>query len=272
MNTVTTRSMTADLAPLEIPGPIAHVPSLDELRDLTDVPDRRVIFRGVDWAFYEELVDAIPAYVPIHVDYDGKDLEVMSIGWDHEIAKKLLGRIAETAAEEFNIPYLPAGQTTWKRSEIARGLEADECYFFLPEKLAADRAALGRHSQNIAEFPNPDLAIEVDISRPEVDRSGIYAALSVAEVWRFEGDQVIIERLTPQGTYAAVESSGFLPLRAEEIRHWIIEEDWTDMLDWVKRLRAEMKKKARRLARAARRRGARGVGAVRFPFGCGERL
>ena len=255
MSTMTTPPIPADLTPLEIPGPVARVPSLDRLYELTAVPDRRVVFRGVDWAFYEELVDSIPESTCIHVDYDGRDLEVTSIGREHEIAKKLMGRIAETAAEELNIPYLPAGQTTWKRPEISRGLEADECYFFLPKKLAADRAALERHSKNIADYPNPDLAIEVDISRPEVDRAGIYAALKVPEIWRLEGDQVIIERLTPQGTYASVDSSGFLPLRAEEIRHWVVEEDWRDFLGWLRRLRAEMKKKAQRLARAERRRG-----------------
>jgi hypothetical protein len=52
----------------------------------------------------------------------------------------------------------------------------------------------------------------------------------------------------------AVEASGFLPLRAEEIRHWVVEEDWRDMPAWTRRLREEMKKKARRLDRAARRR------------------
>jgi Uma2 family endonuclease len=222
---------------------MTHVPSLDELCRLTAVPEQRVVYRNVDWAFYEQLVDSIPAGVHIHVDYDGKDLEVMATGWDHEIAKKLMSRIAETTAEELDIPYLPAGQTTWKRPEIARGLEADECYYFLPEKLAADKAAWERGSKDIADYPNPDLAIEVDISRPQVDRAGIYAALRVTEVWRFDGDQVIIERLTPGGTYAAVESSGFLPLRAEEIRHWIVEEDWRDMLAWVRRLRAEIRRK-----------------------------
>ena len=47
-------------------------------------------------------------------------------------------------------------------------------------------------------FPSPDLAIEIDISPPKVDRPGIYAALGVAEVWRFDGDVAVIERLTPE--------------------------------------------------------------------------
>jgi Uma2 family endonuclease len=255
MRTATMPTRMAPPPPLEIPSAAAGVPPLEALRWLTSVPEQRVVIHGVDWNFYEALVDSIPESANLHVDYDGRDLEVMAIGREHEITKKLLSRVAETAAEEFNIRYLPAGQTTWKRPELARGLEADECYYFLPEKLTADQAALERHSQDIADYPNPDLAIEVDISPPEVDRAGIYSALRVAEIWRLAGDRVIIERLTPQGTYVAVDRSGFLPLRAEEIRHWIFEEDWSDMPAWVRRLRAEMQKQARRLNRGTGRRG-----------------
>jgi len=57
MSTATTPTTMAAPAPLEMPGPIAHVPSLDKLYQLTAVPDQRVVFRGVAWDFYERLVD-----------------------------------------------------------------------------------------------------------------------------------------------------------------------------------------------------------------------
>jgi Uma2 family endonuclease len=156
----------------------------------------------------------------------------------HETLKRMLGRFVETMAEALGIPYRDAGETTWKRPEIARGLEADDCYYFLAEKIAQDDAASERGSMDIADYPNPDLAIEVDISSPQVDRAGIYAALRVSEIWRLEGDRVIIERLTPEGTYEPVDARGFLPVRAEEIRQWIIEEDLRDRSAWLRRLRA----------------------------------
>ncbi len=58
------------------------MPTLEELERLTAVPERRVVYRGVDWSFYERLVDSIPERTNIHVDYDGKDLEVMGKGLD----------------------------------------------------------------------------------------------------------------------------------------------------------------------------------------------
>jgi Uma2 family endonuclease len=241
-------------APLEIPGPFAHVPSLDELDLLTEIPERRVVFRHVDWAFYVELADSIPEWSNIHVEYDGKDLEIRSLGRRHGKRSNLLGQFVEVVSQEFSIPYSSLEDTTWKRPETTRGLQSDKCYYFLPEKLAADAEALGRDSDEIADYPNADLAIEVDISRPQVDRAGIYAALRITEVWRLDVDELIIERLTAEGTDVAVDSSGFLPIQASEVRRWVVEEDSSDESAWVRRLRVEMKKKAGRLARTARRR------------------
>ena len=199
----TRRHMTHRAGPpaLEIAGPVTRVPSLEELERLTAIPDRRVVYRGVDWAFYDRLVDSIPESSNIHVDYDGKDLEVMGKRRRHERSLRRLRKLVEVVAEESGIDYSGGGTTTWKRPELARGLEADECYYFLPEKIAADAAALERGSDDIADYPNPDLAIEVDLSPPQVDRAGIYAALRVAEVWRFDGRTVVIDRLTADGTY-----------------------------------------------------------------------
>jgi len=239
MSTTTTRQPIPSA--LEVPNTSSGVPSLDEIRRLTAVPERRVVFRDVDWSFYEQLVDSIPESSPIHVDYDGKDLEVMGKNRQHGKFLDLLGQVVQVIAEELAIPYSSVADTTWKRREMLRGLEADKSYYFLPEKLAADAAALKRRSDDIADYPNPDLAIEVDISPPQVDRAGIYAALGVAEVWRFDGDELVIERLTAEGTYAAVDESGFLPVRTEDVRRWVVEEDTQDESAWARRLRTEIR-------------------------------
>ena len=75
----------------------------------------------------------------------------------------------------------------------------------------------------LTEYPNPDLAIEVDVSPSKSIAEAIYAALRVAEVWRFDGasDQVVIERLSDDGTYRIVDASSFLPVSAEELTRWV---------------------------------------------------
>ncbi len=237
----TTKTPTTVPVPRNGPAAASGVPSLDKIYELTAVPDDRVLFQNVDWSFYERLVDSIPESSNIHVDYDGKDIEIMSKGKRHERYNKLLGRFVDVVTEELDIACEPLGETTWKRVITSRGLEADQCYYFLPEKLEIDAAASQVGSDDIADYPNPDLAIEVDISPPRVDRAGIYAALKVAEVWRFDGRELVIERLTPEGTYVPVEASQFLPVRAEEVRRWVVEEDSRNQSAWARRLRAEIR-------------------------------
>jgi len=250
MSSATTDPTVAPSPPT--PDSPRSLPTLEQLYQWTCEPDQRVVIRGVDWTFYEQLVDSIPEGASIHVGYDGKDLEIMSLSLLHDDAKGLLGRVVEIAAEECEIRFKSAGQTTWKRPDVARGFEADECYFFGIDKLAAVAEAKARRSKNIADYPNPDLAIEVDISPPKIDRSGIHAALHIAEVWRFEGEgeQVVIERLGEDGSYYAVEASAFLAIRAEEVRRWVVEEDSRDESAWARRLRAWVRAElAPRLAR-----------------------
>jgi Uma2 family endonuclease len=88
-----------------------------------------------------------------------------------------------------------------KRPEIDRGIEADNSYYLNPTKIATALAALSRGSNDVNDYPNPDLAIEVDISAPEADRAGIYAAMGVAEVWYFDGRRLKIDRLDEKGQY-----------------------------------------------------------------------
>ena len=96
--------------------PPRAIPSLDELYAWTSEPDHRVVIRGVDWPFYEQLVDSIPEGANLHVDYDGKDLEIMSLSPIHDGVKKTFGHFVELTADELEIPCTGLGQTTWKRS------------------------------------------------------------------------------------------------------------------------------------------------------------
>jgi Uma2 family endonuclease len=201
----------------------------------------------VGWEIYDCLSDAVSEGQHVRLAYDGKDLEIMTTGNIHEFFKDFLGLFVSEVATALAIPRCPAGETTWKRPELARGLEADQCYYFLPAKLALVAAAVKIRSNDVADYPNPDLAIEIDISPPEVDRQGIYAALQVAEIWRFDGHDVTIGQLQEDGTYLQVEASRFLPVRAAEIRRWLVDEDTSDQSAWCRRLRTWTRRLKRRL-------------------------
>jgi Uma2 family endonuclease len=204
------------------------------------------VIKGVGWAVYDCLSEAIGEGQHVRLAYDGEDLEIMTAGYPHERYKEMLGKFVAAVSRAKGIPRKSAGETTWKRPDLERGLQADECYYFLVEKFAAVEAAFGRGSTEAVDYPNPDLAIEIDLSGPRVDRSEIYAKLRVAEVWRFDGESVVIEQLRGDGSYAPAEVSLFLPIRPKDILRWLIEEDYADELAWERRLDQWAKRLRRR--------------------------
>ena len=207
---------------------------------MTPVPcEERGVMRDVSWDLYDRLTDAMSEGSHIHVAYDGKDMEIMVVGPVHERRKGLLDSFIKEVSVGLNINFQSYGQTTWKRFELERGLEADLCYYFDPAKLqaASDAAHLGL--RKVDDYPNPDLAIEIDFSPPKIDRPSIYSALKVPEVWRLHDDDVTvtIERLRKNGTYASSAVSRFLRVRPADILRWVIKEDTRDRVNWTLRLR-----------------------------------
>ena len=59
--------------------------------------------------------------------------------------------------------------------------------------------------------PAADLAIEVDISPPDLAKEPIYAALGVPEVWRYDGRRIVVLIKTVAGTYVEAGQSVALP-------------------------------------------------------------
>ncbi|MGO8862289.1 MAG: Uma2 family endonuclease, partial [Acidimicrobiales bacterium] len=179
----------------------------------------------------------------------GRNLEIMVAGVRHEMFGWLMMKFAEAVMDHREIDYFPAGRATWQRPEIERGIEADACYLLDPGKLEVARAAHSKGSNDVADYPNPDLAIEVDISRPKVDRPGIYAEMGVPELWRLDGGTPVIERRGAEARYRPVEVSGWLGVNVAQLRRWVVEEDSSNAREWSRRMQAWVKKTYKRKKR-----------------------
>src|SRR5262249_2741275 len=127
--------------------------------------------------------------------FDRGALEIISPGPLHEALRELLGCLVRCLARALACPHMGLGSTTWGSEEADRGIEADDCFYFGPDKIRIANVAIDRKSNEPADYPPPDLVIEIDLSRPQVDRPAIYAAIGVAEVWRFDGDTLAIDQL-----------------------------------------------------------------------------
>jgi Uma2 family endonuclease len=198
--------------------------------------EERQVVRDTTWYFYDRLTDALGDHSPFRIAFDGNDMEIVMPGFTHEHLKILLSLFIDFVSFGLKINCQNLGSTTWKRPELKRGIEADACYFFDAKKLEAIRLALSVDSNNLADIPNPDLSIEIDISPSKIDRPGIYRSLQVSEVWRFRNGTISIDQIDADGTYVTTESSRFLYVRADEVTRWVVREDASDRLAWKERL------------------------------------
>ena len=198
-------------------------------------PDTRVVIADVTWDDYERLADAIREGEHCRIAFDGTDIEMMTLGPFHEREKSLVelfmydrrGRTQDRA---------PTHGFDDVEAEEAQACDRVRSMLLLrPCQVGA--AAAAAHSDDVGLYPNPDLAVEIDISRPKIDRPGIYAALQMPEFWRANKQSVAIQHLSSHGKYVLANRSRFLPVRSEDVTRWVFTEDSVGLVAWEERLR-----------------------------------
>lgn len=195
-------------------------------------PERRFLLHGISWQTYNALVDGLDSGA-VRLTYDRGNLELMSPSHDHERFKTLIGRIIEMFTEEFDIPLQSGGSTTWRKEDLDRGLEADECYYIQHEPQICDRDVI-----NLSQDPPPDLAVEVEISRSLLDKLSVYAALQVPEIWRYDGDALRVFLLQSDGSYAESNQSLNLPqLAPRQVEHFLALRAQMRETEWARTFR-----------------------------------
>ena len=175
-----------------------------------------IVLDNVRWETYESLLEDLQEQ-HVRITYDQGRMVLMSPLPIHERIKKLAGRLIEQATLELDIPIASFGSTTWRRQDLAKGLEPDECYYIENEPLVR-----GRSDIDLKSDPPPDLAVEVDITHNPIDRPSVYAALGVRELWRFNGEHFQILRRVSESRYDAIENSEALPfMRSDLIEQFV---------------------------------------------------
>jgi len=149
----------------------------------------RILLPNVPWATYVVLRDSSAS---IRMTYLEGHLEITSPSGRHEIVKKQVARILELIALERDIPLIGFGSTTFREEAKGRGLEPDECYC-----RGDDR-------------PVPDIALEVVVTKPAIDKLQVYLGLGVKEVWFFEKGTFRLFGLRGD-RYDAIAASEVLP-------------------------------------------------------------
>ena len=149
-------------------------PSFSSVQPVTE--DSRILLRDVEWSTYVKLRDASEDS-HLRMTYLQRALEIMSPGRRHEVSARMVARLLELFCLEREIPLYAYGNETYREEARERGLEPDGCY-------ARD-----------CDKPRPDVAIEVVVSSPLLDKLEVYRGLEIGEVWVFRAGKFTIHRL-----------------------------------------------------------------------------
>lgn len=205
---------------------------------LSTAPAQHAVLEGIRFETYERLLEDLRDR-RVSLTYDRGVLEIMSPSQQHERIKYLLGRLIGAMTLELGIPILGGGSTTFRRGDLQKGLEPDECFWVQNEAKIR-----GRMELDLRVDPPPDLAIEVDIHSRSVNRMVIYGAIGVPEVWRYQDERVTVHLRRQDGSYRESGTSACFPwLSMPDLTNWLAracsgEQDETSLMrafqEWVR--------------------------------------
>lgn len=199
------------------------------------LPEERFDLYDADWEFYESLLRQVEREGRrVFITYDRGRLEMMSPSYYHDNRGRMIEYLIRILAEELELPYKGAGSTTFKRKDLKRGLEPDDCFY-----IQNASRIFGKKEIDLKIDPPPDLAVEVEISRRLSERESIYAALGVPELWRYDGLRLRVFQLDKKGKYQLCPRSPTFPtMPLEEIERFLKMSDSMDDMTWSRAFRA----------------------------------
>ena len=200
--------------------------------------EQRTVLHNISWQTFETLLKETGEDRGSRFAYDCGTLEIMTPLYEHENPKVQFDRFILVLAEELEIEIKSAGSMTLKRKATNQGIEPDNCYYIQTEPTVR-----GRQELDLETDPPPDLAIEIDITSSSVNKSGIYSALGVPELWRYNGRVLKFYQLA-EGQYVECEFSSAFPLvSVAEMSRFIEQSKTIGEIALLKSFRAWVRKK-----------------------------
>ncbi|MER3491051.1 MAG: hypothetical protein C4323_01205 [Mastigocladus sp. ERB_26_2] len=178
--------------------------------------ETRTLLENISWQTFKAILAEMGDERNTRLAYDNRILEIMTPLMPHENSNRLIERFVIVLCEELGLEVKSVGSLTLTRDDVERGGEPDSSYYIQHEFLVRNRENI-----DLAIDPPPDLVLEVEYSKPKVDKTKIYAAIGVPEFWRFNGSVLRVYILN-QGEYSEVQfSPTFAPIPVKEIPQFL---------------------------------------------------
>ncbi len=180
--------------------------------------ETRTLLKNISWQTFKTMLSEMGGERNSRLAYDNKILEIMSPLMPHENSNRLIESYILVLCEEFDLEVKSTGSMTLTRDDLEKGGEPDSSYYIQNESLV-------RNKQNIdlAQDPPPDLVLEVEYSKPKIDKLSLYASMNIPEFWRYNGTILRIYILS-NNQYSEVElSPTFVPIPVKHMAQFLEE-------------------------------------------------
>jgi len=193
--------------------------------------EEHIVLRGVSWRIYEQLMKEHESRSAPRFTFNQGCLEIYTPSQKHEKKARFFGDIVKTIAEEREMETLSLGSTTFKKNNLEKGVEPDDCFY-----LQSYDQVFGMEKIDLEVFP-PDLVIEVDIFSPSINRFPIYAEFKVSEIWRYSDDEVKIYLFDGENYLESNESLALPKITGELLTRLLAESETMKRSAWLKNVR-----------------------------------
>ena len=166
-----------------------------------------LVIHQATWEEYERLIEDLRDRPHLRVSYDSGALEIMSPLPEHEEYASFIEDVVRLLSEELDLTLEKRGRATWRRRQLAKGVEPDACFYVA----RADRI-IGKRQIDLERDPPPDVVVEIDVTNESLSKFPIYAALAVPEIWRYDSQRVRFYELAGDGYREMPESRFFAGL------------------------------------------------------------
>jgi Uma2 family endonuclease len=192
----------------------------------------RCVLYDVPWETYKSLLKdhenrSAPRFV-----YDEGTLEIYRPSQRNEELKAFFTIFVSTVAEEIDLDVRFLGSTTFRRKDLRKGIDPDDCFYVQnTEKIAK------KESINLPFDPPPDLMVEIGTNKNSFSRFPIYEALEVPEIWICTRETVKVFLLNGKKYVESKESVALMNVTNENLTRFLRESLTERRSAWLKKLR-----------------------------------
>ena len=206
----------------------------------TAIPgETRVLLENITWQTFKTMLAEMGSERANKISYRQGNIEVMTPLKPHENSNRLIEVFVGVLCEELGLEVNRVGSLTLTRDDLEYGAEPDSSYYIQNELLVREKENI-----DLAFDPPPDLVLEVEYSRPKIDKFKLYAAMGIPEFWRYNGTTLRVYILA-NGQYSETQTSPtFAVIPIKEIPRFIEESKKIGQIAVTRAFRTWVKLKA----------------------------